>query len=193
MKILLTLLLLCLIAISCSPVWSFGGFARVYATVTYPADLLFETMAKLGRETPFSPNVLWGYAGEGRDSIEELDPEFVMVADARPEGTEHPLLQLATHEDALADDARFIGVNLKWVFYFRERDYRFTPPPGYELLAEAVSPLALPATVYEAHKPWVRRRLLERRYTMRIYERSAPQDASSSGYAQAEQQPLTTP
>ncbi len=164
-------------------VWSFGSFARSYAQVTYPADLLFDTMAKIGRDTQFPPNVLWGYAGQGRDSIEELDQEFVMVADARPEGTENRLLFLQTHEGAEASGARLIGVNLKWVFYFPERDHRFTPPPSYQLIAQAVSPLALPATGYEAHKPWVRKHLWQRRYTMRIYERATSHDAARSGIA----------
>jgi hypothetical protein len=95
-----------------------------------------------------------------------------MVMDARPEGSESSLIPLATHEEAATGDPRWIGVNLKWGFYHRREDHRFAPPRGYALIAEALSPTAFPATGYEAYKPWERKRLVQRAYTMRIYERS---------------------
>lgn len=153
--------------------FSFVSFARAYAGLHYPADLFLTTMAKQNAGVNFSPWVLWGFTGGKADSIEELDPRFAMVMDARPEGSEDPLLYLSTYEEAATGGAEFIGVNLKWTFYYRQKDTRFEPPAGYEEIARAESPTAFPATGYEAYKPWERRRLVRRRYAMRIYKRKA--------------------
>jgi hypothetical protein len=155
--------------------WSFMTFARGYNEVRYPAEFFLTTMAERGLGGVYSPHVLWdlseaGQAGAG----DQLGPEFTMVADSRPDGSDI-YIQLASHEEARMSGARFIGVNLKWMFYIRERYDRFEPPPGYTLIAEAPHPNALPAVGYEGHKPWERKRLRERRYTMRIYERVADQ------------------
>lgn len=152
--------------------WSFGSFAVRYARISYPADFLVDTMATRSDATAYPPTALWGYVGGEPDSVEELNLQFVNVSDARAEGTESPLLVLESHESAGAGGARFIGVNLKWVFYFRGQDDRFTLPEGYELVAERLSPLTFPATGFEAYKPWERKRLMQRQYTMRIYERA---------------------
>ena len=56
--------------------------------------------------------------------------------------------------------------------YIWEKDHRFSPPDGYRIVAEAVHPNAFPATGYEVRRPWERRRLRQRQYAMRLYERS---------------------
>lgn len=151
---------------------SFVSFARTYARLQYPADLFLATMAEQDVGVNFPPWTLWGFSGGEADSIEELDPRFALVMDARPEGTENPLLHLSTHEQTATCRAEFIGVNLKWTFYHRQEDTRYEPPAGYEEIARADSPWTFPASGYEAYKPWERRRLVQRRYTMRIYRRT---------------------
>jgi hypothetical protein len=93
-----------------------------------------------------------------------------MVVDITPEGS-NEVMYVASHREAANAGTRFIGVNLKHMIYARERDTHFEPPADYTLVAEALHPNAFTATVYEAHKPWQRRRFLERGYTMRIYRR----------------------
>jgi hypothetical protein len=151
--------------------WSFVTFAWRYNQVSYPAELFLTTMAERGLGGVYPPHVLWDLSEDGQaGGGDQLGPEFAMVADSRPDGSDI-YIRLASHEEARTSGARFIGVNLKWMFYIRERYDRFEPPPGYALIAEAPHPNALPAVGYEGHKPWERKRLRERRYTMRIYER----------------------
>jgi len=151
--------------------WSFGSFAIEYAKVVYPADFLLSTLAADDYRTNFPPGVLWGHSDSRPDSVEELDPQIVMVSDQRKDGAECPLIYHASHETAYQSGARYIGVNLKWVFYYRDKDDAFTPPLSYRLLASAASPIGLAATGFEAYRPWERKRQVERQYVMRIYGR----------------------
>ena len=150
--------------------WSFVTFARQYARMTYPTDFLHETMANIGRDVAYPPQMLWGFTdGDPDDTIEALDPRFAMVMDTMPEGMDAYTL-VTPHQQARESGNRFIGVNFKWLFNVKEADRRFDPPEGYRLVAEATHPTAFPAIGFEAYKPWGRKRLLSRQYQMRIYE-----------------------
>ena len=152
-------------------VWSFITFALPYARMTYPADFFLSTLTEEGCSEAYPPYVLWDLSEDiWAAPVDHLGPEFAMVTDSRPDGSE-AYVPLASHAEARASGARFIGVNLKWMFYIRERYDRFEAPAGYKLVAEALHPNAFPAVGYEGHKPWERRRFSERRYTMRVYER----------------------
>ena len=63
------------------------------------------------------------------------------------------------------------------MIYVFEPDVRFAAPEGYRPVAEALHPAAFAATLYEMQRPWERTRLLQRRYTMRLYERAAEDPA----------------
>jgi hypothetical protein len=153
---------------------SFTSFARRYAGLAYPADFLQEVTTTAGHDVAYPAHMLWGFVdGNPDDTIEHLDPEFAMVSDTLPDGL-HNYIIAASHEEARAGDKRFLGVNLNWLFNVKERDHRFVQPEGYRLLAEAAHPSTFPATGYEAYKPWGRRRLADRQYQMRIYERVDP-------------------
>ncbi len=157
--------------LACSAV-SFGRFAGAYAKVVYPADFLQDTMlAKLGRKVTYPSNALWGRLDRTtRGSAESVDFELVLVADTRAEGSRE-YATLLSHVAASETEARFIGVNFKYLGYIAERETRFQPSTEYRLVAEAPHPEAFPAMGYEGRKPWERRRLHERQYTMRLYER----------------------
>jgi hypothetical protein len=153
--------------------YSFVCFAVPYSRVIYPADFLQETMADLGREVTYPPHALWGFAdGDRSETVEWHDPELVTVTDSRPDGSEVFTL-LASHASLAQTRPRFIGVNLKFMWYIRGKYDLFNPPVGYRLIAEAPHPLLFPATGFEGSKPWERNRIQERRYTMRIYQRVA--------------------
>ncbi len=160
--------------------WSFVTSARQFAGLTYPPEFFLETIAERGSQASFRPYVLWDVAdGDERQAlhgaphpVELLGPEFAMVTDTRSGGSKN-YVHLDSHEAARANEARFIGVNLKWMFHIRERHDRFEPPPGYDLVACAPHPFAQPAALYEGYKPWERKRFLERKYDMMIYERIA--------------------
>ena len=114
---------------------SFVTFAKDYAGVTYPADLLRDTMAAARRDVAYPAHALWGFIdGVPDDTVEWFDPDLISVTDTLPDGRDNYIL-LASHDEARKGDSRFIGVNLKWLFEVRERDRRFDPPEGYELLA----------------------------------------------------------
>ena len=152
--------------------WSFVTFARQYARVTYPADLLARTMAEKGRAVTYPPNALLVNEGNIPDRpIESVDPHLVMVVDTCPEGFVEGIF-LVSHEAARTSGARFIGVNFKYMSYIWEKDHRFSPSDNYRIIAEAIHPNAFPATGYEGRRPWERRRLRQRRYAMRLYERT---------------------
>ena len=145
-------------------VWSFADFARRYAQVTYPADLLEATMAGSSIDVPIPRH------------IEGLGPEFAMVVDGLPEGLG---TSVASHEAARVSGARFIAVNLKCMYYSPERYEPFAAPQGYALVVSAVHPTAFVATAFESCPPQVRKRLRERRHTMRIYEQATGGDVGS--------------
>jgi hypothetical protein len=151
---------------------SFTRFAVGYHSVVYPAEFLQDTMTKLGRDIVYPANALWAEVDEddGRP-IEALDPELTVVADTRPEGS-NEYVTLAPHAAAALRGTKFIGVNLKYLWYVAEEDRRFEPPPGYALAAQAVHPESFAAHLFEGRRPWERRRIVERGYTMRLYERS---------------------
>ena len=160
--------------------WSFASFARWYGGVEYPADFFFETMARRREVVRYSPNVMWTGLG-GRPAPHDHDSvlRVAMVADAYPEGF---YSYLASHEVARTSGARFIGVNLKWMRNIPEARDQFEPPEDYEMIAEAVNPLAHPAMAYEERTLSERRRLAERRYMMRIYEKKVPADGDRRAY-----------
>jgi hypothetical protein len=151
--------------------WSFVTFAHGYTRMTYPVDFFLSTLTEEGCSETYPPYVLWDMSEDiWAAPVDHLGPDSAMVTDTRPDGSE-AYVRLASHDAALASGARFIGVNLKWMFYIRERHDCFEAPAGYRLVAEALHPNAFTAVGYEGHKPWERRRLRERRYTMRVYER----------------------
>lgn len=161
----------CVCGLLIASAYSFVGFASEYSRIIYPAEFLQTTMTGLGRELTYPANVLWGLvAGNQGDTVESFDPLLTTVADSRPDGCDQYVL-LASHPAARESATRFIGVNLKYMWYVRHRYDRFTPPAGYTLVAEALHPEVFPATGYEGRKPWERKRIRQRRYTMRIYER----------------------
>ncbi len=155
--------------LAAASVYSFALFARDYYQVTYPAEFLQSTMSRLGRTVRYPSNVLWDRAGP-RDAaaLELVDPELAVVSDPRREGSKD-YVRLAQHDAVHATRPRFIGVNIKFMWYIRERYDRFVAPPGYELVAEAPHPQVFRAAWYEGRKPWERRRLRDRAYTMRVY------------------------
>jgi hypothetical protein len=162
--------------------WSFITFARSYARITYPSEFLSSALTEREWPKTYPPHVLWDLPEAGQVApVDHLGPDFATVTDTRPDGSD-VYVRLASHADAAAGKARFIGVNLKWMFYVRQRDDRFNPPDGYDLVAEAVHPNAFPAVGYEGHKPWERRRLRERRYTMQLYERTTYGDELAGGW-----------
>ncbi|UCC31081.1 MAG: hypothetical protein JSU86_02155 [Phycisphaerales bacterium] len=166
-----TLRRVCVCSLLIASAYSFVGFASEYSRIVYPAEFLQNTMTGLGRELTYPANVLWGLVdGNQDDTVESFDPMLTTVADSRPDGCDQYVL-LASHPAALESDTRFIGVNLKYMWYVRHRYDRFTPPAGYTLVAEALHPEVFPATGYEGRKPWERKRIRQRQYTMRIYER----------------------
>ncbi len=152
-------------------VYSFALFARDYARVTYPAEFLQSTMKRLGRTVRYPPNVLWDHVGP-RDAaaLESVDPELAVVSDPCPEGTKS-WIRLAEHDAVHATRPQFIGVNIKFTWYIPQRYDRFVPPTGYELVAETPHPHVFRAAWYEGRKPWERRRLSDRPFTMRVYRR----------------------
>jgi hypothetical protein len=151
--------------------YSFVTFAQRYSQIVYPAEFLRHTMTSLGRGMEYPPNALWAcVSGDRSESVESLDPALITVVDTRPDGSDVYVL-LASHDEARRTGRRFIGVNLKFMWYFRERYDRFIPPEGYRLIAEALHPEVFPFTGYEGRRPWERERLARRQYTMRIYER----------------------
>ncbi|MHC5111148.1 MAG: hypothetical protein ACYTHJ_14860 [Planctomycetota bacterium] len=154
---------------------SFQQFARSYADLNYPADLFFAAVddgqiALPDRALP--AHVLWDVP-DGRTShpAKLLDSDVAMLADTVPAGA-NSYVFLDAHEQAVRDKPRVIGVNLKWMFGIRKKDAVFEPPDGYELIAEALHPGTMKLTSFEGFKPWERRRLQERRYTMRIYRKN---------------------
>lgn len=160
-------------ALLAASVYSFVSFAVPYSRIVYPADFLQETMAGLGRDNAYPPYALWGFAdGDRSETVEWHDPELVTVTDSRPDGSDVFTL-LASHDSLRENRPRFIGVNLKFMWYIKGKYDRFTPPEGYVLVAEAPHPLLFPATGYEGSKPWERSRIQQRQYTMRIYQRMA--------------------
>lgn len=166
--------------------WSFVSFARWYHVVQYPEDFFSTTLAQRRLPVCCLPNAMWTdlgakpARGDGRSFGRTADAPFVaMVADPYPEGF---YSYQASHEAARSCGARFIGVNLKWIRNIPEEYERFDVPPGYELIAEAVNPIAHPAVAYE-ERTWRERELLaERGYTMRIYEKHLtwPKTASTN-------------
>ncbi len=172
----------CVGALMAASMISFGQFASTYVRVVYPAEFLQKTMAGLGREILYPPSALWGMLNaDPTATIERFDPELMMVADTRPEGSD-TYVHLASHRVAHGQRPRFICVNLKYVGYVRDRYDRFVPPDGYALIAEAPHTELFPAGWYEGRKPWERRRIHERRYTMRIYERTDGGERVTSSY-----------
>ncbi|MCP4644970.1 MAG: hypothetical protein GY851_31300, partial [bacterium] len=140
--------------LACVSIVSFVQFAVPYARIVYPSEFLQSTMTRLGRDIAYPPNILWGYVdGQLDETVESFDPELTMVVDPQPEGTD-AYVWLASHAGAYEAQKRFIAVNLKFLWYIRERHDRFTAPPGYRLAAEAVHPWLAPAFTYEGCKPW---------------------------------------
>lgn len=154
-------------------VYSFSNFASEYSRLAYPAEFLRDTMLLLGRDVSYPPNILWGLVdGNREETVESLDSALVTVADSRPDGSDFYVL-LASHSQARESNARFLGVNLKFMGYIRDRYDRFIPPEGYRLVGEALHTEVFAANGFEGRKPWERKRIRRRRYTMRIYERAA--------------------
>ena len=151
--------------------WSFAVFAWQYSRIVYPAEFLQDTMTGLGRDIAYPANVLWGLVdGKMHETVERFDTELVNVADPRPDGCDVYVL-LGSHEVVREGGKRFIGVNLKYMWYVRDRYDRFALPDGYALATEALHSEVFPATAYDGRKPWERKRISKRGYTMRIYER----------------------
>jgi hypothetical protein len=139
----------------------------------YPAEFLAENVGERGHVAGFPAFFLWDRSARSwHDRLDHLGPEFAMVADTMPDGNA-AWIHLSAHDHVWTSTARFIGVNVKYMFYIPDRDSHFEPPPGYRLMAQAPHPLGSKLLQYEGHKLWERRRLRERRYTMRVYERPA--------------------
>ncbi|MGB2987924.1 MAG: hypothetical protein WBE26_18805 [Phycisphaerae bacterium] len=156
--------------------YSFVDFALSYNRVVYPIEFLQETMTKLDRDIVYPADALWRMEGMILpESLEQLDPALVNIVDTRPDGADTYAV-LSSHEEARQSNARFIGVNLKFMWYFRKAYHRFTPPKGYRLVAEALHPEVFRGTGYEGRKPWERDRIRRRQYKMRIYERVHSQE-----------------
>lgn len=151
--------------------FSFGRFAMAYANVAYPADFLQETMAKIGRGIHDRADSLWGrFDGTTRDTAESIDDDLILVADPRPEGSSAYAF-LSSHADATQSARRFVAVNFRFIWYIPETQNAFAPSEEYQLIAEAPHPETLAPFWFEGRKPWERRRLEERQYTLRVYER----------------------
>ncbi len=150
---------------------SFVQFARNYSAVQYPADFLQASMQERGRSIRYPRNSLWGRLdGSGRDTAESVDPELNLVIDTHPEGSRQ-YVAIRTHEEAHRSQSRYIGVNLQCLGYVPETLNRFVVRPAYRLISECPHPENFPPYGYEGRRPWERRRLKEREYTMRVYER----------------------
>jgi len=158
---------------------SFATFAVEYSRVVYPADFLQSTMMAQGFAAEYPPNLLWRFDdGTTEANAPWANPQVAMVVDSSPEGQTGYFLNLS-HAEARRASPEIIGANLSFMGYIAERDTRFSPGAGYVLAAEAPHPELLPALgFYEGRRPWERRRLAERGYTMRIYRRDDKRMAS---------------
>ncbi|MEK6675624.1 MAG: hypothetical protein AABZ47_08225 [Planctomycetota bacterium] len=150
---------------------SFAMFAIPYSQLTYPAEFLAQTVNDENSLGGFTPNVIWAGSSAWVREEKDFTQTFCLVLDTHPEGAESPTIPVASHQAAYESDCPWIGVNLSWVFRYRDRWCRFAAPPKYELVAEAAHPTSFPAITYEAYKPWERRRLGEQVEIMRIYRR----------------------
>lgn len=151
--------------------YSFACFAVDYSRVTYPGEFLDGAMRDLGRDVHYPPNVLWDRVARDHPmSLESVDPDLVVVSDPRTEGSTQ-FVRLSDHDTVHETRPRFVGVNVKFMWYVRERYDQFIPPLGYELAAASLHPEVFRGAWYEGRKPWERRRLRERGYTMRLYRR----------------------
>ncbi|MGB0715212.1 MAG: hypothetical protein ACPGXK_05000 [Phycisphaerae bacterium] len=150
---------------------SFVTFATTYAGTPYPADLFFQASRNAGVNTDWPAHVLWDVP-DARTPLPEpqLDHRFLMVTETRSNGAD-VYVHLDDHQAIQHEDAPFIGVNLKWMFEIKMKDAPVALPEGYSILAEAVHPSANAWVAFEGYKPWERRRLLERRYKMRLLAR----------------------
>ena len=158
-----------LVVLGSAAIASFTTFAWDYSRIAYPADVLQNAMRASGRHVEYPANMLWGFVdGNADDTIQQVDPECVMVVDTLPEGVDRYVM-VSSHDEARTGHKPYIGVNFSWLFNVRERDHRFTVPDDYQLVATGVHPAAFPAISYEAYPPWCRRRLVERHYRMRLY------------------------
>jgi hypothetical protein len=160
----------------------FVRFARAYAGLTYPADLLAQAGAALSPPVRFAPDALLTHLPDGFMRTTALtDPRLALVQETLPEGPgDNNASALLSYAAARSCPARFIGVNLTPMIYVFEPDVRFAAPEGYRPLAEALHPAAFAPTLYETQRPWERTRLLQRRYTMRLYERADDDPAGTA-------------
>jgi hypothetical protein len=126
-------------------------------------------MASLGERTDYNPEVLYGSRdGSPSGKIEQPTPNAAMVVDTLPEGSDS-YVTLLSHEEARKSAQRFVGVNVRYMFYVAEKDTRFLPEPDYVEVASAAHPQAFPPMMFEGHRPCERRRLAQRGYAMRIF------------------------
>ena len=166
-------------------VYSFVSFATQYAAFTYPADLFFATVPPNGDSDSMPAHVLWDVPDSLSPSpAPQRDRRFVMVTETRPQGAD-VYVHLDEHAAIDQRKAEYVGVNLKWMFQIKNKDAPINDLEGYEVIAEAVHPSAAPWVVFEGFKPWERKRLLDRRYHMRVYGRQ-----SSGEPARAVENPL---
>lgn len=167
--------------VAASAIASFASFAAWYARVGYPADLFLDAVAARGVHAGLPAHVLWSSLGTDRDRrVEHGRLLFAHVADQCPEGF---TTILATHEDAVERNARFIGVNLKWMRDVPAGITPFEPPADYHLIAEADDPATEPAYMFEERGPIERERLLRSGRTMRLYERAEAREAVNTRIA----------
>lgn len=152
--------------------YSFVQFAWSYSKLTYPADFWYDAVAVDSNAKLLSPDELYGSRdGSPFGLSHQTDQWFSMVADTQPEGS-NAYVPLANHQDEGLGKSRLIGVNIRWMFYISENNDRFQAPSSHGLIGEAIHPLAFPPLQFEGFRPCERKRMQERQYTMRIYQRN---------------------
>lgn len=162
----------CVFLLVATSMVQFVLLARAHRTIQYPADFLFQTFSDAGVTLNNTPSVLLGIATNEPHRGDALSADVMMVSDALPEGSDPGWLGVSAHHRTAVDRPRFICANLRWVPYVGDQYAEFQPPHGYRLIASAAAPWSLPAYRFEGRRPWERRRLAERGYSMRVYERS---------------------
>ncbi len=159
--------------------YSFVQFAWSYSKLTYPADFWYDAVAVDSNAKLLSPDELYGSRdGSPFGLSHQTDQWFSMVADTQPDGS-NAYVPLANHHDEELGKSQLIGVNIRWMFYISEKNDRFHAPPSHTLIAEAKHPLAFPPLQFEGFRPCERKRVQERQYSMRIYQRHDDVDSKT--------------
>jgi hypothetical protein len=133
---------------------SFASFAREYAAVDYPADVLYRL--GIGFEDLRPENVVYET---------EIRPAYDLPVKEMTAGATY-----VTHPD----DDRFAIVNFGFLWLDGAFLGDYVPPPGARLLYEAPHFLTFRTSVFEAYPIWKRQEMRSKRYRLKVYELRRP-------------------